>query len=133
MNPLVLAFALSGLLSFTTPMAPGAATALGTAISREDVDKAVAAYSGQIQDCYEVALEKNPKVRGRVAVSFEVDERGRVTTAASTAATTLPDKEAVACIIEVFGKLDFDEQPNTVLLHYSLALEPPKDEPPPKK
>ena len=126
MTHLVLAWALAGLFSSTSGVE------LGTGISREDVDKAVASYAGQIHDCYDVALEKNPKVRGRVAVSFEVDERGRVTRAISTSTTTLPDKEAVACIVEVFGKLDFETQSNPVTLHYSLTLEPPKYDPPPK-
>lgn len=130
MAPLVLAWSLAALLSSGVSSPE---TALGTGISREDVQKAVASYSGPIQDCYEAGLEKNPKLRGRVAVSFEVDERGRVTRASSAASTTLDDKEAVACIVEVFGKLDFEEQPNPVALNYSLLLEPPKDEPPPKK
>jgi hypothetical protein len=74
--------------------------------------------------CYEAGLARNSSLQGRVTTRFVVGADGKVDSV-STPDNSLPDCDAVACIREIFGRLQF-ERPNggPVTVVYPLIFDP---------
>jgi hypothetical protein len=61
---------------------------------------------GRFRTCYEAALKRNPALRGTATVSFVIAPNGSVQNAKDDH-STLPDADAVQCIVKGFGALSF--------------------------
>jgi outer membrane biosynthesis protein TonB len=97
--------------------AKGAARVRGRVGARavEDVDgsldpKAITAaikrrLSG-IKRCYEAQLKRNPKLSGKIVVTFVIDERGRVSEA-RVDTDTMGDRAVTSCIVSLIRRVRF--------------------------
>ena len=73
--------------------------------------------------CYDVALERDPKLRGRVDVSFVIDPRGNVN---DVTASGVGDEALHSCIQQSFRSISFPapEGGGPVEVRYPMDLEP---------
>lgn len=92
---------------------PGATTAAdpaqGVAVEerpRDEITRVVRQNANQTRACFERGLQKNPKLAGRVDVSFTISPEGRVVVA-SASKSTVPDLDVTACVVRVFRGLSF--------------------------
>lgn len=99
-------------------------------IAPDKVREVVSDRSMGLQNCYQDGLDRNEKLKGNVGVEMKVSESGLVTEAKSTSATTIDDKEVVACVLKIMEQLDFGKQDKPQTIRYSVHFEP---EPPAKK
>jgi hypothetical protein len=94
----------------------------------EVVQRIVRQNFGRFRMCYEQALRTDPKLAGRVAVTFVIDKNGDAKSAASHETTDLPDKTAVGCVIRAFDKLSFPSpEEGTVKVVYPIMFSPGGD------
>ena len=98
-------------------------------IAPEIVQRIVRASFGQTNICYERALKKTPSLTGRVSTRFVIDLDGNVTSASPEASgTTLPDAQAVDCVIAVFRTLHFPKPDGGIVnVVYPLIFSPGDD------
>ena len=75
--------------------------------------------------CYIAGLAKNAKLEGSVLLRFVIDPSGAVASGQSEAASTMPDKEVVACVVQELKTLRFP-RPNGgfVTVVYPLVFKP---------
>jgi outer membrane biosynthesis protein TonB len=92
----------------TPAPAPGEGTAEReqTVATRAAVVKSVAEHHPAMRACYDTAARTNGSLAGRVAVEFTVAPSGDVVTLANHG-STLPDKNVVGCVMEIFSKMKF--------------------------
>lgn len=57
------------------------------ALSKEQIQKVISAYMGQVEYCYERELQKEPNLRGKILVNFVIGLTGAVTSASVTNST----------------------------------------------
>ncbi|MFT3713305.1 MAG: TonB family protein [Archangium sp.] len=69
---------------------------VGEGLEKDIVKRIVARNRGQIRFCYERELSKNPSLRGKVVVQFEISASGNVPVSA-VASSTVGDPEVDAC------------------------------------
>lgn len=61
-----------------------------------------------IQQCYERALKKNPKLKGKVAIKWVIDEQGRVVAdLTKVLSNTLGETQVADCIVDIIGRIRF--------------------------
>ena len=76
----------------------------------KDVIRSVArANIGDIRDCYNAGLSRDPKLEGQVIVEFVIEEDGSVSRARASDATNLADDEVTSCVVEAIGGWTFPE------------------------
>lgn len=103
-------------------------------IDKDALRRTVEERNASFTACYDDALERNPKMRGRVAVKFTVEETGRVSDAIKTAGTTVKDEEMVGCVVGIFKSIEFsDWAKEKAVITYPLDFEPPPKETEPKE
>lgn len=68
--------------------------------------KTIKARMAGFKACYENALKRSPNLQGKVAITFTIDEEGRVTEA-SVESDTLGDPDVGRCITGIFKRLRF--------------------------
>jgi hypothetical protein len=93
----------------TAPLAGSRAPgdrAVNGRIAPEIIQRVVRQHFGPFRKCYEAGLGRNPNLAGRVNVSFVIDRTGAVAEAHDQG-STLPDAQAVQCVVGGFGKLSF--------------------------
>lgn len=102
---------------------PGASSVSGR-LSPESIQSGVAAREGLLRLCYVEALERDPKLAGRVAVRFVIGNDG-VVAQAGNGGSVLPDPAAVRCFVETFKGLTFPRpQSGIVTVVYPYILSP---------
>ncbi len=80
--------------------APALAAERGTASTDAKIGKAMRAHGSQIRNCYEQQLTQNPKLQGRVQLTFVAEPDGSVSGAkVDDAATTLKSEELHRCLL----------------------------------
>ncbi|MBK8214634.1 MAG: AgmX/PglI C-terminal domain-containing protein [Myxococcales bacterium] len=93
------------------------------------IQRVARASFGSFTRCYEAGLARDPKLQGRVSTKFVIELDGSVSQAAVGAATTLPDKAVVSCVVEVFGRLRFPRPEGGIVdVVYPLSFSPEVDE-----
>ncbi len=83
-------------------------------IDRDEVRRVILANKRTIQNCYNIALARNPELYGKIVLSWTIEEKGRVSNA--TVKSSSVDNPAVAnCILEHLKTWKFpDPPPDTV-------------------
>lgn len=101
----------------------GAKTLLGEP-EAELIRTTVHAEYPAITRCYEAALGRSAALSGRVSVRFTIERSGEVTDAHAVC-TSLPDRAAVACIVEQFRQMHFLPPPKDVVeVVYPFSFSP---------
>jgi hypothetical protein len=85
-----------------------AATAMttGSGLAADVIQRVVRAHVGEIQACYEKAIEKTPALSGKVAVKFVIDGKGAVASA-SADDTNIADATMVSCVLAAVKRMSF--------------------------
>jgi hypothetical protein len=81
----------------TTRIVPGKTTVVG-GLDRDVIAKIIRQHQGEIKYCFEVELQKNPELSGKVGVSFIIDGSGDVTED-SISETTLNNPSTEQCML----------------------------------
>jgi hypothetical protein len=84
----------------------GGTVAASGGLPKEVVQRIVRQNFGRFRLCYENGLRKNPSLAGSVVTKVAVGADGRVTQA-QDAASTLPDRAVVDCVVRGFSNLSF--------------------------
>ncbi len=105
-----------------TPVEPG--SAVRGALDKDVVRKVVRAHIDDVRGCYELALESDPSLRGRVAVQFTIGPSGAVEGAAA-AQSDVP-KPLSDCIVDAAKTWTFPQPRGgaTVVVTYPFVLAP---------
>ncbi|HTJ85396.1 MAG TPA: AgmX/PglI C-terminal domain-containing protein, partial [Polyangiaceae bacterium] len=83
----------------------------------------------RLRACYEAALARNSKLRGKLSARFTITVDGSVTNA-ELAGASVPDEAFQTCFVEEFGKLRFGAPPNgSVTVTYPIDFSPGDDAP----
>lgn len=97
-------------------------------LDKASIARVVRTARQTIQDCYERALVRAPKLEGRVEIEFTIDGRGDVSDANASAGTTLKNAKVVSCVREAIEHLRFpapsDGEPLTVKYPFVLSPAP---------
>ena len=102
----------------------GAANVQGK-LAPEVIRRIVRQNFGRFRLCYEKGLMHNPKLAGRIAVSFVIDKHGSIGRVAD-AGSTLKDPQPKACVLRAFLGLSFPEPEGggTVVVTYPFTFQP---------
>ena len=99
---------------------------VGGQLSTDEVVREVRSGFGRFRGCYEAGLKKNPKLEGRIAVTFTITESGSVAAPMTDPSTTLPDPSVVACAVSAFRALSFPRPASGVVrVTYPVLFAPP--------
>lgn len=77
-------------------------------LSKEEIARVVRRHQSEIRYCYETELQKNPSLRGKVAVQFVIDPVGGVSEA-NVAESTMNNETAERCILGKIRNWKFPE------------------------
>jgi len=77
----------------------GTATVMGS-VDRELIRRVIQEHAAQIRYCYEQQLALNPKLQGKVAITWVIQADGSATSAKVDGATTLQDEKIHRCMME---------------------------------
>ncbi len=100
---------LGGSGRFKPPAVRMGNTSVSGKLPPEVVQRIVRQNFGRFRLCYENGLRQNPKLEGRVKVTFIIGRDGDVRAPASTEGSDLPDNNVRACVAKAFGNLSFPE------------------------
>lgn len=89
---------------------PGSEAAFEGSIDKEAVRKVIRSIISQIRACYEKKLRTNPSLGGKLVITFEIAEQGRVSSA-KTKSNTLGDPEVGQCVADRIQAQRFPEPP----------------------
>ncbi len=99
----------------------GAASINGR-LKPEVIQRIVRQHFGRFRMCYENGLRVNPKLQGRVAARFVIDQQGDVSSA-SDGGSDVPDRGVTGCVIRAFTGLKFPvPQSGIVTVVYPLIF-----------
>jgi TonB family protein len=88
------------------------------------IRRAVRAHINEVRGCYNKALARDPNAKGRVAVAFVIDDKGRVL-AAHVRESTMKDPAVGTCIAAAVKAWRFPKpRTATVNVVYPFILEP---------
>jgi protein TonB len=77
-------------------------------IDEKGVQMALKRRENGIRQCYERALKSNPKLKGKVALEWAINEQGRVVQI-KVLEDTLGDSKVSDCIMDIINKIRFPE------------------------
>ena len=86
---------------------PGQTTVVG-GLAREVIARVIQEHQSEIKYCYEVQLNRNPSLAGKVTVLFTIDGTGAVVDA-QTAETTLNNADTEKCMLAKIRRWKFPE------------------------
>jgi len=86
---------------------PGQTTVVG-GLAREVIARVIQEHQSEIKYCYEVQLNRNPSLAGKVTVLFTIDGTGSVTDS-QVSETTLHNEEAERCMLAKIRRWKFPE------------------------
>ncbi|MCC6522861.1 MAG: AgmX/PglI C-terminal domain-containing protein [Polyangiaceae bacterium] len=99
------------------------ATNVSGRLPPEVVQRIVRQSFGRFRMCYEAALRSNPRLQGRVSVSFVIGRDGRVVSA--SAGGDLPDASVTACVARQFYGLSFPQPDGGIVtVAYPIVFAP---------
>ena len=98
---------LSGKGKDTTRVVPGKTIVVG-GLSKEVIAKIIRSHQSEIKYCYEVELQKNPSLFGKVAVLFIIDAAGAVSQA-DVSETSLGNANTEQCMLSRIRRWKFPE------------------------
>src|SRR5262249_10246024 len=98
---------LSGKGKETTRVVPGKTIVVG-GLSKEGIPKIIRSHQSEIKYCYEVELQKNPSLFGKVAVLFIIDAAGSVSEA-NVSESSLDNSNAEQCMLSRIRRWKFPE------------------------
>lgn len=87
---------------------PSGPTKIIGGLSKEEIARVVRRHQSEIKYCYESELQKNPSLRGKVSVWWEIDPAGGVSDA-KIAESTLDNPTAEQCLLTKIRKWRFPE------------------------
>jgi len=91
----------------------------------EVIQRVVRAAGDRYRACYEQGLRRDKSLAGSVRVRFVIEARGAIAEVRDAGESTLPDAEAVTCILHEFEKLSFPPpEGGTVTVVYPLVFHP---------
>lgn len=95
------------------------------ALDPDIVRRIVRAHINEVRHCYDQGLARNPKLAGRIAISFTINADGSVT-ASDVAETSLADASVGECIRKAAKRWEFPkpEGGGTVQVSYPFNLDP---------
>lgn len=100
----------------------GRAATRGGALSRERIDGVVRANTAAIKACYEIEVQRQPGLEGRVEIQFRIGASGRVSTA-RVASSTLRNPRAEGCMVRQVKRWRFPEpEGGDVIVAYPFVL-----------
>jgi hypothetical protein len=88
---------------------------------RSDIEAAVRSHLDGMVACYQPLLDDNPEVYGLLKTRLVIDKDGSAK-APCVASTTLNDDRTVACILNVFEKVNFGPAPRVVTIVYPVRF-----------
>jgi hypothetical protein len=80
----------------------------GGRLAPEIIQHVVRERFPKMRACYEKGLARDGKLRGKVKVRFVIEESGRISSVEDYG-STLPDADAVTCVLAVYRTLSFPE------------------------
>ena len=86
---------------------PGKTTVVG-GLSKDVIAKVIRQHQSEIKYCYEVEMQKNPDLAGKVAVLFQIDGSGAVTEDSVTD-STLGNQSTESCMLQKIKRWKFPE------------------------
>jgi hypothetical protein len=96
----------------------------GGRLAPELIQNVVRGNFGRFRTCYEAGLKRDPKLQGTVTVSFAIKPDGSVQ-GAKDDGSTLPDADAVKCVVQGFGNLTYPPpQDGYVTVVYPIEFSP---------
>ncbi len=103
----------------------GPVTTTSDAAYQDLVRRIVRAHVTEVRYCYNVALRRDPATRGRVAIAFTIDARGKIASAA-VAENTSVDNALAVCIAAAVRRWSFvkPKDGREVAVRFSWLLEP---------
>jgi hypothetical protein len=98
----------------------------------EAVQRVIHLNRARFRACYAAGVSRNPALAGRVVVEFSIRRSGEVGDAAVDDASTLPDGEVRACLVDAFRHLSFPQpEGGVVSVAYPMSFTPePRPAPP---
>jgi hypothetical protein len=78
----------------------------GQGLTAEQIRRVVMSRMGAFQACYEMALSKDPDLKGGVTMSFSISPGGSVA-AANVASSSLGNARVEGCMLRTFNRLKF--------------------------
>jgi len=98
---------LSGKGKETTRIVPGKTIVVG-GLSKEVIAKIIRSHQSEIKYCYEIELQKNPSLFGKVAVLFIIDAAGTVSEA-NVSESSLDNSNTEKCMLSRIRRWKFPE------------------------
>ncbi len=117
-----------GGLASRSALAPSiqmAAPVIRGSLSKEMIQKVIDAHRNQIRYCYELELQRQPTLAGRVLVTLLIDEHGLVTRV-SVSESTLANPAVEACILAKIRAWQFPAIPGAgvIEVNYPFVFQP---------
>ncbi len=104
--------------------AAGPAWAGGGVLDKEAIRTVVRAHIGEIRECYNAGLERNPELGGKIVVGFEIAADGAVKRSEITE-STVADAQVGACVAAAVKSWKFPApQGGSVEVAYPFELAP---------
>lgn len=92
-------------------------------ISKDQIRKVVRAHIGEVRDCYNQGLQRDPELAGRLVVGFEIAGSGAVNQA-KISESTVADAEVGTCIAGKVKSWQFPASSAATTVEYPFVLEP---------
>lgn len=92
-------------------------------ITRDQIREVVRAHIGEVRDCYNQGLQRDPELAGRLVVGFEIAGSGAVEHA-KISESTVADAEVGACIAAKVKSWQFPASKAATSVEYPFVLEP---------
>lgn len=99
-------------------------------LSKDGLEKVIKRHSAEVRYCYEVELQKQPTLKGRVSVKFVIDATGAVASAV-VSSTTLNSAPVESCLLSRLLRWKFPESDGggVVIVTYPWVFSPQSAQP----
>ncbi|NUP13201.1 MAG: AgmX/PglI C-terminal domain-containing protein [Polyangiaceae bacterium] len=102
------------------------ATSVSGRLPPEVIQRIVRQNFGRYRLCYEAGLKKDPKLAGKITVSFTIGRDGKVSGVGSN--SDMSDASVVSCVAKAFETLTFPEpEAGVVKVSYPIVFTPADD------
>jgi hypothetical protein len=89
------------------------------------IQGAVRSHYSALRACYEQGLARDPNLSGKLQVRFVISRTGAVSHLAAAPETSLPDADAVQCMLRVFEQMTFPEPAGGIVtVVYPIQFQP---------
>jgi Ca-activated chloride channel family protein len=91
-------------------------------LDRTTISDVITRHLNQIRYCYQRALQKQPDIEGKVVITFEIDEDGKVKTA-QVKSSTLGSPEVESCLVGRFLRMQFPDTGGNITVSYPFVFQ----------